>query len=140
MVAGIIIRTTGMAMHDSSGAAVPLAMFGGALEIFAVLTFVTQLTLTFRRSGAKVEPYAAFIFAALFWFVAMTGMSVWHTWTTMSAGTREELLWYVATYQAPLRDLQIHGLALFMILGVSIRIAARGGHSHCSHPRSSPKS
>jgi len=28
----------------------------------------------------------------------------------------------VSTYQAPLRDLQIHGLALFMILGVSIRI------------------
>src|SRR5262249_1330430 len=36
--------------------------------------------------------------------------------------TADGLIWYVATYQAPLRDLQIHGLALFMILGVSLRM------------------
>ncbi len=40
----------------------------------------------------------------------------------MTAATTEELVWYVATYQAPLRDLQIHGLALFMILGVSLHM------------------
>jgi PAS domain-containing protein len=31
----------------------------------------------------------------------------------------DDLVWYIATYQAPLRDLQIHGLAMTMILGVS---------------------
>jgi hypothetical protein len=40
----------------------------------------------------------------------------------MSATSRDALLWYVATYQAPLRDIQIHGLAMFMILGVSLRM------------------
>ena len=32
------------------------------------------------------------------------------------------MIWSIATYQAPLRDLQIHGLALLMILGVSLRM------------------
>ena len=38
----------------------------------------------------------------------------WH------AADRDALLWQVATYQAVLRDLQIHGFALILILGVSI--------------------
>jgi hypothetical protein len=40
----------------------------------------------------------------------------------MTAPSVDALIWYVATYQSPLRDLQIHGLALFMILGVSLRM------------------
>ena len=52
----------------------------------------------------------------------MSAMSVWHAYKTMTAATQDQLLWYVATYQAPLRDLQIHGLALFMILGVCLRM------------------
>jgi hypothetical protein len=40
----------------------------------------------------------------------------------MNARDMDELIWAIATYQAPLRDLQIHGLALFMILGVSLRM------------------
>ena len=39
----------------------------------------------------------------------------------MVAPDRDALLAQVATFQAPLRDLQIHGLALCMILGVSQR-------------------
>jgi len=40
----------------------------------------------------------------------------------MTAPDLDALIWAIATYQAPLRDLQIHGLALFMILGVSLRM------------------
>ena len=40
----------------------------------------------------------------------------------MTAPDLDALIWSIATYQAPLRDLQIHGLALFMILGVSLRM------------------
>jgi len=87
-----------------------------------VTVFAGQIVLTFRRSGKAIEPYVGFVVAALGWFVIMAVASLWHTWATMTASTREELLWYVATYQAPLRDLQIHGLALFMILGVSSRM------------------
>src|SRR5690606_27366587 len=56
------------------------------------------------------------------WFVAASVLNVWHAWVTMTAADAAALTWYVATYQAPLRDVQIHGVALFMILGVSTRM------------------
>jgi len=40
----------------------------------------------------------------------------------MTADTQPQLLWYVSTYQAPLRDLQLHGMAMLMILGVNQRL------------------
>jgi hypothetical protein len=122
MAIGLIIRTIGMTFAGAGNWTLPLAIGGGLLEIAAVLVFVTQILLTFKRSDAKLTPYVGFVLSALFWFVAMAVMCVWHTWTTMTAPDQATLLWYVATYQAPLRDLQIHGLALLMILGVSIRM------------------
>lgn len=50
----------------------------------------------------------------------MSIASAWHMWNTLTAPSTEELLWHVATFQAPLRDLQIHGLILCMLLGISI--------------------
>jgi hypothetical protein len=141
MVFGIIVRTVGMAAsgagagaggygaggygaggYGAGGYAVAAAMAGGAAEGLAVLLFVGQLLVTFRRSGTKWEPYVGFVLVALFWFVAQVPLDVWHTYVTLTAATPHELVWYVSTYQAPLRDMQIHGLALFMILGVSIRM------------------
>jgi len=122
MLAGLVARTAGMTLAESWSAALSAAMLGGAMEIAAVLIFAGQILLTFRRSGARLEPYVGFVIAALGFFIAMTVMCVWHTFNTMSATSRDALLWYVATYQAPLRDIQIHGLAMFMILGVSLRM------------------
>lgn len=121
MLLGITVRTAGMAMHGEPWA-LSAAMAGGALEIAAIAVFATQLAVTFRRGDAPWEPYLCFVFSALLFFLVQAGFSVWHTATTMTAATREQLLWYVGTYQAVLRDLQIHGLALFMILGVSMRL------------------
>ena len=122
MAVGIIVRTVGMTFANLGQHALTAAMLGGAAEVLSVLLFSAQLLLTFRKSDARFEPYVAFAFCAMLWFIAQSGLDLWHTWKTMTAPTREELLWYVATYQAPLRDLQIHGLALFMILAVSIRM------------------
>jgi NnrS protein/Domain of unknown function (DUF1858) len=122
MVVGLVLRTVGIASAGAWSAALPLAMAGGALEIAAVMIFAAQLVATFRRSGAAADPPLAFIMAALACFVASSLASVWHTWNTMTARTAEELAWYIATDQAVLRDLQIHGLALLMILGVALRM------------------
>ncbi len=110
-----------MALNGASWA-MPTAVGAGVLELVAIIAVVGILLLAFVRSEVKTEPYMAFLLAGLGWFVLQGGMSVWHTWTTMTAGSRDELIWYVSTYQAPLRDMQIHGLALFMILGVSVRM------------------
>ncbi|WP_337173377.1 DUF1858 domain-containing protein [Paludisphaera sp.] len=116
MVGGIVAQAVGMLAPS-----VPLAMLGAGLQLVAVAAFSAQIATTYRRSEARFEPYIAFIMAALGWFLASTVMSGWHTWTTMTAEGEAAQVWYVATYQFPLRDLQVHGLALFMILGVSIR-------------------
>ncbi|MEP0843155.1 MAG: DUF1858 domain-containing protein, partial [Phycisphaerae bacterium] len=121
MLVGLTIATISMTLTEAWAAAVPAALLGGGLETLAILIFAGQIVATFRASGAKLEPYVGFVLAALFWFVAMSVFNVWHTYKTMTS-TGESLLWYVATYQAPLRDVQIHGLALFMILGVCQRM------------------
>ncbi len=122
LIAGLIVRTIGIASAETWSLAPAVALFGGALEVAAVLIFTGQIVATLAGSGAKIEPYIGFAVAALAWFVVSSVVSVWHTWNTMTAASLDRLVWYVATYQSPLRDLQIHGLALFMILGVSQRM------------------
>ena len=122
MLVGLILCPIAMTQAGTWPLAPQLALLGGALELVAVLLFAGQIVAAFRRSEARVEPYIGFIFTAIGWFIVMTALSAWHTWTTMTAGTRDELLWYVKAYQAPLRDVQIHGLAMFMILGVCLRM------------------
>jgi hypothetical protein len=122
MVAGLFVRTAGISAAESWTSAAPVALAGGLMEIAAVSLFAGQLLVTFRTSGAAVEAYVGFVVAALFWFILSSVFSVWHSWQTMTAPSLDALIWSIATYQAPLRDLQIHGLALTMILGVSLRM------------------
>ena len=122
MIGGLVIRTAGITAAESWTSAALVALAGGLMEIAAVGLFAGQLLVTFRRSGAAVEAYVGFVVAALCWFILSSVFSVWHSWQTMTAPSLDALIWSIATYQAPLRDLQIHGLALFMILGVSLRM------------------
>lgn len=121
MLIGVVLRTFGMTA-GGSGTALLTQTVGGAAQIAAVGIFASQIYVTFRRSTARMEPYIGFVLAALGWFVLMTLLDQWHTARTMTAATRDALLWQIATWQAPLRDLQIHGLAMFMIFGVSLRM------------------
>jgi hypothetical protein len=122
MLVGIVVQVTAMTLRDLGPAALHAAMAGNALQIAAIAIFAAQLAITYRRSAKPFEPYLGFAFTAVGWFLAMSAFTAWHTWHTMGAATRQELLWYVSAYQAPLRDMQVHGLALFMILGVCLRM------------------
>lgn len=120
MTLGIIVRTVGMSLPGDR-LALPLTLGGGAAELLAIAIFCGQMLSTCRRSSLAWTPSFAFILTALGWFAIQSGFDLWHTAMTLSASTQEQLLWQVATYQAPLRDMQIHGMALMMILGVSLR-------------------
>jgi hypothetical protein len=122
MIGGLLVRTASIAAAEAWAPAATLALAGGLMQIAAVSLFVGQLLVTFRGSNTVVEAYIGFVTAALAWFLLSSLFSVWHTWHTMTAPDLNALIWSIATYQAPLRDLQIHGLALFMILGVSLRM------------------
>ncbi len=122
MLAGLTLKTIGLAAPDARwGAGVALA--GGIAEVVAISVFAVQIVQTFRRSmSSRLDPWVGYIFAALVFFVVQAAFDTWHSWTTMTARSEQQLLWYVATYQAPLRDLQMHGMALLMILGVNQRL------------------
>ncbi|MGC8640052.1 MAG: hypothetical protein ACP5XB_09275, partial [Isosphaeraceae bacterium] len=122
LLGGVVVRTVGLVTTETWESARFVALAGGLMQITAVVLFASQLLVAFRRSGAAVEPYVGFVVAALAWFLLSSVFSVWHSWRTMTAADLDTLVWIVATYQSPLRDLQIHGLALFMILGVSLRM------------------
>jgi NifU-like protein involved in Fe-S cluster formation len=122
VVAGLVVRTIAITAAEAWPWSPAIALAGGALLLAAVLIFTGQILATLLRSRANLEPYVGFVAAALGWFVASSVLSGWHTWNTMTARSVDALIWYVATYQSPLRELQIHGLALFMILGVSLRM------------------
>jgi hypothetical protein len=121
MVAGVGVRTLAMAARGGA-AALAVVVAGGALEILAIAAFVLQLALTWRDSVGPRLPYLRFVATGLAFFLAQAGFCLWHTVKTMTATSKETLLWQVATYQPVLRDLQIHGFVLFMVLGVSMRI------------------
>jgi len=124
MIAGVAIRTVAMAAIGARWA-VPAVIAGGALELTAIAAFTAQLGLTWRASLARNQPYLRYVATALAFFLVQAAFCVWHTVGTMTAPDRPALLWQVATYQAVLRDLQIHGFVLFMVLGVSIQILPR---------------
>lgn len=121
MVIGLIVRTIGMTAAGQNWA-MPVSLVGGLLEIGSVVLFAEQILVTFAASKARWEPYVGFVVAGIAFLVIQAVVCVWHTWRTMTAATRDDLLWQVATWQAPLRDLQIHGLAMLLIVGVNLRM------------------
>jgi hypothetical protein len=121
MLVAIAARSTAMMIAHLSGSGA-LQIAGVALEAAAVTTFIAQLALAFARGGKRIEPYVGFVAAALLFLFIQTLLGGWHTAMLMRAATREQLLHQIATWQAPLRDVQIHGLALLMILGVGLRL------------------
>jgi hypothetical protein len=98
------------------------AVAGSLLEVVAVVLCVGVLVRTWQRSGKPLAFYDGYILSALVWFVVQAVYESVYLTATLSAGSRDDLLGLVKTWQGPLREIQIHGFALLMILGVSQRL------------------
>ena len=120
MVIGLLMRAAGMGFLEGAPVMVWVALAGGLMQSAAIAIFVVQMVLTLRRGHSRLEPWAGFIVAALGLMFVQAVFSTWHTWNTMTAPTRELMLSLLATWQAPLRDVQLRGMALLMLLGVSM--------------------
>jgi hypothetical protein len=90
------------------------------VEIVAIGLFVAVLAATWKASGKPFAFYDGYIICALAWFVIQAVYEAVYLAATLRA-SGPDLVALVAAWQAPLRDLQIHGFALLMILGVSQR-------------------
>jgi hypothetical protein len=122
MLAGVIGRAAFEPwVADAPWTRLP-ALTGSLFEVVAVLLFAGIVLRTWRKAGKPLVHYDYFILSALSWFVIQAvydaGYFAATAWTTQRAA----LLDLVAGWQGSLREIQIHGFALLMILGVSQRI------------------
>jgi hypothetical protein len=121
MIVGILGRLVGGYYWDAAWGRL-VGQFGSVSEIVAVALFVLIVVRTVRQSLSPVSVIELYILASLFWLTVAVVFSAVHFAITVGAPSRPALLQQVATWQAPLRDVQIIGFALVMILGVSQRI------------------
>ena len=117
MIAGIALQTIA---HLLSPPSLNLEILAAAIQLISIAIFSLTITMT-AWIAKKPESYDRFVYAALGWFLlaAIVNPVIFKLFEL--PGSREELLFNLATYNIPYRDVQLLGLAVMMILGVSLR-------------------
>ncbi|MCC6487653.1 MAG: DUF1858 domain-containing protein [Candidatus Hydrogenedentes bacterium] len=122
MLAGIVVRSTSQALLPYAPWTAGAGVAGSVLEIVAIGLFIGIIWRTLSSTGQPFAFYEYYILCALGWFFTQAVYETVYFAATAAATDRAALLGLVATWQAPLRDIQIHGFALLIILGVSLRM------------------
>jgi len=122
MIAGIVMQTVA---HLLSPPSLSLELIASVLQLTAVMVFAAVMAQTIRQAG-KHDPYDRFIYAALGWFLiaAIANPVIFKLFEL--PGTREQLLFNLATFNIPYRDVQLLGIAVVMILGISLHVLPNG--------------
>ena len=118
MITGIILQTVA---HLLSPPSLSLEVLASVLQILAVAIFAGVLARTIRQAR-KHEIYDRFLYAGLVWFLiaAIANPVIFKLFEL--AGTREQRLFNLATFNIPYRDVELLGLAVVLILGISLRL------------------
>ncbi len=122
MLIGIILRSALEPFAQTAPWTVWGALFGNGLELIAIGIFLHQMVGLMRRSVQEINGSDVLILSALGWFAVQAVYETVYFAAIAWAPTREAMLHLVATWQAPLRDAQIHGFSMLIIFGVSLRI------------------
>lgn len=121
LLAGLVGRSLGQMLAADHAWVWWLTVAASCCEVAAIALFEWLIVFTWRRSGKPFAFYEYYILSAFGWFLVQAVYEgVYLTITSTVRG--EELVALVSTWQAPLREMQIHGFALLMILGVSQRL------------------
>lgn len=118
MIVGILGQTVA---HLLSPPSLLLEIVAASIQTVAVIIFAASILMT-ARQAKRPEAYDRFVYAALGWFLlaAVANPVVFKLFEL--AGSREQLLFNLATFNIPYRDVQLIGIAVVMILGVSLRL------------------
>jgi NnrS protein len=119
MAGGIVLQTVAHLTVPSS-ASMPLEVIAAAIQLASVIIFALVIVKSARQAN-KPEVYDRFVYTALGWFVlaAIANPIIFKLFEF--PGTREQLLFNLATFNIPYRDVQLIGIAVMMILGGSLR-------------------
>lgn len=121
LVVGLVARSVLQPLAPDAPSLFAPAVAASLLEVAAIVIFVGVILATWRSAGQPLVVYDYYILSALLWFVVQAVYESIYLAATLQA-TGADLVQLVATWQAPLRDIQIHGFALLIILGVSQRL------------------
>jgi hypothetical protein len=122
MLTGIVARSGFEALLPGQPWALGPALAGSVLEVTAIGLCAFIIAQTLRQSGKVLAVYDYYILSALFWFLVQAVCDPVYFTATALATDATTLQSLVATWQGALREMQIHGFALLMILGVSQRV------------------
>jgi len=125
MLVGLVCRTALQPLANSFTWHGVVAIGASLCEVVAIGIFVWVIAATFRAAERGLECSDYYILAALGWFLIQAVSDTAYFAATLAAVERQHLLQLVATWQGPLREMQIHGFAMLMILGVSQRVLPR---------------
>lgn len=117
MIAGIALQTIA---HLLSPPSLTLEILAASIQLISIAIFSLTITMTARLAN-KPESYDRFVYASLGWFLLAAILNPVIFKLFELPGSREELLFNLATYNIPYRDVQLLGIAVMMILGVSLR-------------------
>ena len=120
MICGIAIQTVAHLIVPASPA-LPLEFVAATIQVAAVIIFALVIVNTARRA-AKPEPYDRFVYAGLGWFLLAAIANPFIFKAFELPGSRAQLLFNLATFNIPYRDVQLLGIAVVIILGVSLRL------------------
>lgn len=118
MIVGVLTQTIAHLLFPPS---LPLEIVAATIQTFSVVIFAMAIVMT-ARDAKKPENYDRFVYAALGWFLlaALANPVIFKLFEL--PGSREQLLFNLATFNIPYRDVQLLGIATVMILGVSLRL------------------
>ncbi len=122
MLAGIVARSVCEPLAVDHPWLGPVAVAAALLEAAAIVVFVAIIVTTWRRSGKPLAIYDGYAICAFAWFILQALGEAVYLAATLAVTERDALVALVAQWQAPLREVQIHGFALILILGLSQRI------------------
>ncbi|HZY84465.1 MAG TPA: NnrS family protein [Gemmataceae bacterium] len=122
MLAGIAGRSVLEPLAGPGSWQASAAVAASALEVVAICLFAGVLAATWRQSGKPLAFYDWYVVSSLVWFGVQAVGETCYLAATLAAVERRQLLDLIVTWQGALRDVQIHGFALLMILGVSQRL------------------
>lgn len=111
-LAGVLLNIFGLYLIPSQ----VTALLGGSCLAGAAALFAID---AFPKMSEQERGSPPFLQTALFFFFLSTLYSLWHHHRILTLGEEKEILKQVASFQAPLRDLQVHGMGLFFAIGLA---------------------
>lgn len=118
MLTGIVLRTGSQTILTPATGAEAFGALGSGLEIAAVTLFAASVWQQIRGCLRHLDVFAWFILCGCGWFLIQAVFAAVYYAAFLAAVDQGALVTLISNWQAPLRDIQIHGFALMMMLGI----------------------